>query len=177
MKVVILAGGFGTRLAEETVSIPKPMVQIGQHPILWHIMKFYASYGFEEFVLALGYKAEVVKNFFLQFADMASERYQFVQHGFFKFKSTLEVEFDVLCAYHPPHKLDRDDVGETEVYSVMLGEQEMFDILPRELMGRIEEKATDEGPTQHQEYYSDRQAAYGDYLHDLKKEEALNEKE
>jgi glucose-1-phosphate cytidylyltransferase len=73
MKVVILAGGFGTRLAEETVSIPKPMVQIGQHPILWHIMKFYASYGFEEFVVALGYKAEVVKNFFLQFADMASD--------------------------------------------------------------------------------------------------------
>jgi glucose-1-phosphate cytidylyltransferase len=73
MKVVILAGGFGTRLAEETVAIPKPMVQIGQHPILWHIMKFYASYGFEEFVVALGYKAEVVKNFFLQFADMASD--------------------------------------------------------------------------------------------------------
>jgi glucose-1-phosphate cytidylyltransferase len=73
MKVVILAGGFGARLAEETVSIPKPMVQIGQHPMLWHIMKYYASYGFEEFVLALGYKAEVVKNFFLQFADMASD--------------------------------------------------------------------------------------------------------
>jgi glucose-1-phosphate cytidylyltransferase len=73
MKVVILAGGFGTRLAEETVAIPKPMIQIGQHPILWHIMKFYASYGFEEFVVALGYKAEVVKNFFLQFADMASD--------------------------------------------------------------------------------------------------------
>jgi glucose-1-phosphate cytidylyltransferase len=73
MKVVILAGGFGTRLAEETVNIPKPMVQIGQQPILWHIMKLYASYGFEEFVLALGYKAEVVKNFFLQFADLASD--------------------------------------------------------------------------------------------------------
>src|SRR5262245_617978 len=73
MKVVILAGGLGTRLAEERVTIPKPMVLIGQHPILWHIMKFYASYGLEEFVLALGYKAEVVKNFFLQFADMASD--------------------------------------------------------------------------------------------------------
>jgi glucose-1-phosphate cytidylyltransferase len=73
MKVVILAGGLGTRLAEETINIPKPMVQIGQHPMLWHIMKFYASYGFEEFVVALGYKAEVVKDFFLQFADMASD--------------------------------------------------------------------------------------------------------
>jgi glucose-1-phosphate cytidylyltransferase len=73
MKVVILAGGFGTRLAEETINIPKPMVQVGPHPILWHIMKFYASYGFEEFVVALGYKAEIVKNYFLQFADMASD--------------------------------------------------------------------------------------------------------
>ena len=69
MKVVILAGGLGTRLAEETITVPKPMVQIGQHPILWHIMKFYASYGFEEFVVALGYKAEVVKNFFLRRRD------------------------------------------------------------------------------------------------------------
>src|SRR3981189_2805062 len=73
MKGVILAGCVGARLAKETVSFPKPMVQIGQHPILWHIMKFYASYGFEEFVVALGYKAEVVKNFFLQFGDMASD--------------------------------------------------------------------------------------------------------
>jgi glucose-1-phosphate cytidylyltransferase len=73
MKVVILAGGFGTRLAEETVLIPKPMVPVGNHPILWHIMKFYASYGFEEFVLALGYKAELVKSFFLQFGDLASD--------------------------------------------------------------------------------------------------------
>jgi len=73
MKVVILAGGFGTRLAEETFAIPKPMVQIGQHPMLWHIMKFYASYGFAEFVVALGYKADVVKNFFLHFADMESD--------------------------------------------------------------------------------------------------------
>jgi len=73
MKVVILAGGFGTRLAEETVSLPKPMVQVGQHPMLWHIMKYYASYGFEEFVVALGYKAEVVKNFFLHFADFESD--------------------------------------------------------------------------------------------------------
>jgi len=73
MKVVILAGGFGTRLAEETITIPKPMVQIGQHPIIWHIMKSYASYGFEEFVVALGYKADVVKNFFLHFDDLASD--------------------------------------------------------------------------------------------------------
>ena len=58
MKVAILAGGFGTRLSEETSSRPKPMVEIGGRPILWHIMKIYASQGFNEFVIALGYKAE-----------------------------------------------------------------------------------------------------------------------
>lgn len=66
MKVVILAGGFGTRLAEETELKPKPMVEIGGRPILWHIMKHYASYGFKEFVIALGYKGDVIKRFFLE---------------------------------------------------------------------------------------------------------------
>lgn len=66
MKTVILAGGLGTRLAEETEVKPKPMVEIGERPILWHIMKHYASFGFKEFVIALGYKSEVVKRFFLE---------------------------------------------------------------------------------------------------------------
>ena len=57
MKTVILAGGKGTRLAEETDLIPKPMVEVGGQPILWHIMRHYAHYGFKEFVLALGYKS------------------------------------------------------------------------------------------------------------------------
>jgi len=73
MKVVILAGGFGTRLAEETSSLPKPMVQIGTYPILWHIMKIYASHGFNEFVIALGYKAEIVKNYFLHYDDLSGD--------------------------------------------------------------------------------------------------------
>lgn len=65
MKVVILAGGLGTRLSEETEVRPKPMVEIGERPILWHIMKHYASYGFKEFIIALGYRGEVIKRFFL----------------------------------------------------------------------------------------------------------------
>lgn len=65
MKVVILAGGLGTRLAEETEVKPKPMVEVGEHPIVWHIMKRYARFGFKEFYLALGYKGEVVKRYFL----------------------------------------------------------------------------------------------------------------
>ena len=64
MKVVILAGGFGTRLSEETDAKPKPMVEIGGKPILWHIMKTYSSYGFNEFVVLLGYKGYVIKEFF-----------------------------------------------------------------------------------------------------------------
>jgi glucose-1-phosphate cytidylyltransferase len=64
MKVVILAGGFGTRLSEETDIKPKPMVEIGGKPILWHIMKTYSSHGFDEFVILLGYKGYVIKEFF-----------------------------------------------------------------------------------------------------------------
>ncbi len=67
MKVVILAGGLGTRLAEETEVKPKPMVEIGGYPILWHIMKTYAHYGFNEFYIALGYKGEVIKRFFYDY--------------------------------------------------------------------------------------------------------------
>lgn len=65
MKVIILCGGTGTRLKEETEYKPKPMVYIGGQPILWHIMKIYASYGYNEFILALGYKADYIKDFFL----------------------------------------------------------------------------------------------------------------
>ena len=67
MKVVILAGGMGTRLAEETEVKPKPMVVIGGRPILWHIMAIYAAYGFKEFVIALGYKGEIIKDYFLHY--------------------------------------------------------------------------------------------------------------
>jgi glucose-1-phosphate cytidylyltransferase len=67
MKVVILAGGFGTRLAEVTEDVPKPMIEIGGRPLLWHIMRHYASYGHEEFFVALGYRGEVVKRYFLDY--------------------------------------------------------------------------------------------------------------
>jgi glucose-1-phosphate cytidylyltransferase len=64
MKTVVLAGGLGTRLAEETTSIPKPMVQIGDKPMLWHIFSTYAKYGFKDFVVACGYKGYVIKEYF-----------------------------------------------------------------------------------------------------------------
>ncbi|MDE3178331.1 MAG: glucose-1-phosphate cytidylyltransferase [Acidobacteriota bacterium] len=70
MKVVILAGGLGTRLAEETTIRPKPMVEIGERPILWHILKHYAYYGHKEFFVALGYKGEDIKRYFLDWNNL-----------------------------------------------------------------------------------------------------------
>jgi glucose-1-phosphate cytidylyltransferase len=67
MKVVILAGGLGTRLSEETVLKPKPMVEIGDMPILWHIMKIYSSYGYNDFIICLGYKGYVIKEYFANY--------------------------------------------------------------------------------------------------------------
>jgi len=73
MKVVIFCGGLGTRLREETEFRPKPMVHIGTKPILWHIMKLYAYHGFTDFVLALGYKGDMIKNYFIHYEFMNSD--------------------------------------------------------------------------------------------------------
>ena len=73
MKVVILVGGYGTRLGEATDLLPKPMIKTGKFPILWHIMKIYSSKGFNDFTLALGYKSEVIKNFFLNYSYINSD--------------------------------------------------------------------------------------------------------
>ncbi|AQS59278.1 glucose-1-phosphate cytidylyltransferase [Desulforamulus ferrireducens] len=73
MKVVILCGGKGTRLKEETVFRPKPLVMVGEKPILWHIMKLYAHYGFKDFVLCLGYLGETIKQYFLHYELMNSD--------------------------------------------------------------------------------------------------------
>ena len=67
MKVVILAGGFGTRISEESHLKPKPMIEIGEKPILWHIMKYYASFGFDEFIICAGYKQYVIKEYFADY--------------------------------------------------------------------------------------------------------------
>lgn len=69
MKTLILAGGIGSRLSEETILKPKPMVEIGGKPILWHIMKIYSSYGFNEFVILCGYKGYMIKEYFANYYD------------------------------------------------------------------------------------------------------------
>ena len=73
MKVGILAGGFGSRLSEETELKPKPMVEIGELPILWHIMKHYSTFGFDEFVIALGYRGNYIKRWFVDVASIGSD--------------------------------------------------------------------------------------------------------
>jgi len=85
MKVVILAGGLGTRLSEETEVRPKPMVEIGGQPILWHIMKHYAHHGFAEFCLALGYKGELIKRYFIEYRTLHGNLSVSVCHGTTRF--------------------------------------------------------------------------------------------
>jgi glucose-1-phosphate cytidylyltransferase len=72
MKVVLFCGGFGVRMGEETQRIPKPMIPVGNRPILWHIMKWYASWGYDDFVLCLGYKADSIKEYFLNYKEALS---------------------------------------------------------------------------------------------------------
>ena len=67
MKVVILAGGFGSRISEESIFKPKPMIEIGEKPILWHIMKYYSSYGFDDFIILAGYKQYKIKEYFANY--------------------------------------------------------------------------------------------------------------
>ena len=81
MKVVLFCGGLGTRLREFTGEIPKPMVKIGYRPIMWHLMKYYAHYGHKDFVLCLGYKADVIKQFFLQYEEWISNDFTLSKGG------------------------------------------------------------------------------------------------
>ena len=79
MKVIILAGGFGTRISEYTSIIPKPMIRVGNRPIIEHIMEIYSKYGFEDFYLALGYKSEIIKEYFYKYQFLNSD---FKRDGF-----------------------------------------------------------------------------------------------
>jgi len=97
LKVVILAGGFGTRLAEETDLRPKPLVEIGAKPILWHIMKIYAVAGFDDFIICCGYKGQLIKNYFVNYftenyditVDLENNRVEFLGNPHEKWKVTL----------------------------------------------------------------------------------------
>lgn len=97
MKVVILAGGFGTRISEESAIRPKPMITIGEQPILWHIMKYYSSYGFDDFIICLGYKQYIIKEYFANYFlhtsdvkfDLSNNKMEVLNHSGESWKVTL----------------------------------------------------------------------------------------
>jgi glucose-1-phosphate cytidylyltransferase len=101
MKVAILAGGMGSRLSEETASIPKPLVEIGGRPILWHIMMYYAAYGFHEFAIALGYKGELIKRYIVDYCSLNSDLSVDLASG----------KIDIQQHHSPPWRIELVDTG------------------------------------------------------------------
>ncbi len=95
MKVIILCGGLGTRLSEETQLKPKPMVEIGGKPILWHIMKIYQGYNFSDFTLALGYKGEVIKDFFINYKESSNDLVLNVKTGKLKYLTDISEDWNI----------------------------------------------------------------------------------
>lgn len=95
MKVIILAGGQGTRLAEETATIPKPMVEIGGKPIIWHIMKIYAAHGFNDFLIACGYKGEIIKEYFNSYFIRNSDYFVDLRDGKLDIVNSAEIDWRI----------------------------------------------------------------------------------
>ena len=99
MKVVILCGGLGTRLKEETEYKPKPMVEIGGSPLLWHIMKSYSQYGFNSFVLCLGYKGNIIKDYFTNYNVRSNDfTLKLKNHDIIIHNHHSEADWDSSCA-------------------------------------------------------------------------------
>ncbi len=128
MKVVLLAGGFGTRLSEETETKPKPLVEVGGKPILWHIMKIYSAAGFNEFVICCGYKAAQIKNYFVNYfmenydicVDLADNSVDFIGKPTEDWKVTLvDTGFDTMTGGRI--KRIRDHVGQ-ETFCLTYGD-------------------------------------------------------
>ena len=81
MKVVLFCGGFGTRLREYSDTIPKPLVTIGYRPIIWHLMKYYSHFGFNDFILCLGYRGDMIKDYFLNYDETLSNDFSLINGG------------------------------------------------------------------------------------------------
>jgi len=98
MKVIILAGGFGTRLSEETSARPKPMIEIGGKPLLWHLMNLYASHGFKDFIVACGYKGEVIKEYFHNFVVHSADLFINLKDGSCKVLNSTAPDWQIAVA-------------------------------------------------------------------------------
>jgi glucose-1-phosphate cytidylyltransferase len=81
MKVVLFCGGLGTRLGEYSETVPKPMVDIGYRPLMWHLMRYYAHYGHKDFILCLGYKGDYIKKYFLEYNECMSNDFVYARSG------------------------------------------------------------------------------------------------
>lgn len=143
MKTVILAGGFGTRLSEYTKTIPKPMVEIGGKPILWHIMNHYAHYGYKDFVVALGYKGEVIKNYFLQYYALNNDFTIDLSNGSVKYINEFTRDWRVTLVDTGAHSLTG---GRVKRLQHIIGDEDFMmtygdavcDINIRELVNRYQ---------------------------------------
>ncbi len=111
MKVVILAGGFGTRLTEETIIRPKPMVEIGGRPIIWHIMKIYSHFGFNDFVICLGYKGYMLKEYFTNYYLHMSDVTIDIQNN----------EMEIHQSYSEPWRVSLVNTGDTTMTGGRIG--------------------------------------------------------
>ena len=106
MKTVILAGGYGTRIRDVTHDIPKPMIPVGSYPIIWHIMKQYACYGFKEFVLCLGYKSDCIKDYFLQYHNRQDDFTLDLKNGAIEYHTHRSIDdWNVTCVETGLHAL------------------------------------------------------------------------
>jgi len=116
MKVVILAGGLGTRLSEETVTRPKPMVEIGGIPILWHIMKIYSSFGFNDFIICLGYKGSMIKEYFINYYHNKSDITIGLHNNTVEIHNTSSEPFNVTLVETGPDTKTAGRIKQVEKY-------------------------------------------------------------
>jgi glucose-1-phosphate cytidylyltransferase len=124
MKVVIFCGGLGVRMGEATQSIPKPMIKIGGRPILWHIMKYYAAHGHNDFILCLGYKAEAVKDFFLAYNEALAN--DFVLSGGGKDIRLLRTDIDKWSITFVDTGMQTTIGGRLKAVESFIGDDESF---------------------------------------------------
>ena len=117
MKVVILAGGAGTRLGEETARIPKPMVEIGGYPILWHIMKIYSPWGYNDFIILTGYKGHIIKDYFLNYYSRYSDMTVDLAHNDVQIHKTRSEPWTVTVLYTGPDTMTAGRIRKAKAYT------------------------------------------------------------